>query len=517
MIPRLESGCAGQWGAEVGLRYCKCPKSVHFIHLMIRNLILDWSGTLVNDLEAVWLTTNHILKRAGKTPMTLDQFRMEFTLPFSRFYDTYVPEVGIEELERWWHEYFPGVEHLVEPLPGSREFLEYAKLNGLRTYICSAIHHNQFSTQSERSGFMHLIDAPYIEVRDKTERIHRILSENSLERSETLFIGDMEHDIEAAKSGGVYSCAVLTGYNSLAQLRQSKPDLIVENLKELRDILVRNDFEIRIPDKDAGLVSGGFPVATVGALIFNPNGHMLMVRTHKWSDLWGIPGGKIHRGESCEDALKREVYEETALKINRIHFEIIQECVDSEEFYKPAHFLLLNYSAHVKEWESVKLNDEAQEFRWVSPDEALKLALNTPTRILIHHWQRSQTSTPLLKEHEIMDCEQVIELNGIEIDVRLGVPDWERHNPQKVVIDLEFTIDAGKASRTDDLLHTINYAAVVESLRSLLASREWKLLETMIEDIVHMLAREYRMDRGRIRIEKFVMAGQKSVAISRSW
>ncbi len=44
----------------------------------------------------------------------------------------------------------------------------------------------------------------------------------------------MEHDIETAKHGGVHSCAVLTGYNTLEQLRAAKPDLIVEHLGELR-------------------------------------------------------------------------------------------------------------------------------------------------------------------------------------------------------------------------------------------------------------------------------------------
>ena len=61
--------------------------------------------------------------------------------------------------------------------------------------------------------------------------------ENNLKPDETLFIGDMEHDIETAKHGGVHSCAVLTGYNTLEQLRAAKPDLIVEHLSELRGML----------------------------------------------------------------------------------------------------------------------------------------------------------------------------------------------------------------------------------------------------------------------------------------
>ena len=32
---------------------------------MIRNMIFDWSGTLVDDLPAVWSATNHVLTPAG--------------------------------------------------------------------------------------------------------------------------------------------------------------------------------------------------------------------------------------------------------------------------------------------------------------------------------------------------------------------------------------------------------------------------------------------------------------------
>ena len=72
---------------------------------------------------------------------------------------------------------------------------------------------------------------------DKRQKIHEILEENKLTPDETLFIGDMQHDIETARHGGIHSCAVLTGYNTLEQLRAAEPDLIVEHLRELREML----------------------------------------------------------------------------------------------------------------------------------------------------------------------------------------------------------------------------------------------------------------------------------------
>jgi 16S rRNA (cytidine1402-2'-O)-methyltransferase len=127
-----------------------------------------------------------------------------------------------------------------------------------------------------------------------------------------------------------------------------------------------------------------FPVSTAGALVYNEQAEVLMLQTHKWSDLWGIPGGKIKFGERAEDALRREVKEETNLDVEDIRFVMVQDCIHSREFYRDAHFLLLNYRCIARGRQEVRLNDEAEKFQWISPDKALDLPLNEPTRILLN-------------------------------------------------------------------------------------------------------------------------------------
>ena len=125
------------------------------------------------------------------------------------------------------------------------------------------------------------------------------------------------------------------------------------------------------------------PIATVGALIFNSEQKVLMVRTHKWSNLWGIPGGKPKFGESSLDALRREIEEETGLDIEHVRFVLAQDCIHSPEFHRDAHFVLLNYLCQAPGNQQVHLNDEAEEYQWVSLQDALCLPLNQPTRLLI--------------------------------------------------------------------------------------------------------------------------------------
>lgn len=335
----------------------------------------------MDDLPAVWKATNYVLAKSEREEMSLEQFRAEFCLPFTSFYDKYVPHVPLPQLETWFHSRFKQTQDSVCELPHAREFLEFCREHKLRTFLLSAVHEDHFAVQQAVTGFGKFLDKPYLGVWDKQKRIHDILAENKLKPDETLFVGDMQHDIETARHGGVHSCAVLTGYNTLAQLRAVGPELIVEHLGELKKILEQNGMELQSAAKR--LEETHPPIATVGALIFNPTGEVLMIRTHKWSDLWGIPGGKIKWGEPSEDALRREIKEETNLEIEDIQFVLVQDCIHSKEFYRDAHFILLNYTCRCGVDPRVRLNEEAREFRWVTVEAALQMKINTPTKKLL--------------------------------------------------------------------------------------------------------------------------------------
>ena len=332
----------------------------------------------MDDLPAVLKASNYVLTQAGRPEMSLEQFRAEFSLPFTKFYDRHTPHVPMPQLEDWFHSSFRLAQSSVIELPHARDFLEFCRAKKLRTFLLSTVHADHFKVQCGVTGFDVYLDRPYTDVWDKRKKIHDILAENHLKPDETLFIGDMEHDIETAHHGGVHSCAVLTGYNTLDQLRAAKPDLIVEHLGELRRVLEQNDLSLGKSSQPQ------IPISTVGALIFNGSGEALMIRTHKWSNKWGIPGGKIKWGETSGAALRREIKEETNLKVTDIQFVLVQDCIHSKEFYHDAHFVLLNYTCRcVGKNPRVKLNEEGQEFRWLKPAAAKKLKLNKPTKVLI--------------------------------------------------------------------------------------------------------------------------------------
>jgi len=123
-----------------------------------------------------------------------------------------------------------------------------------------------------------------------------------------------------------------------------------------------------------------YPEPIVGALVFNQEGKIFLLASPKWQGKYGLPGGHIELGENIEQAIKRELKEETNLDVFDIQFLMTQECIFSEEFYKKKHFIFLDYICKAKNEDVVLDGREGTGHVWVTIDESLKLSLNPYTK-----------------------------------------------------------------------------------------------------------------------------------------
>lgn len=135
-----------------------------------------------------------------------------------------------------------------------------------------------------------------------------------------------------------------------------------------------------------------YPEATVGALILNDKGEMLLVKSHKWGNRYTVPGGHIELGERSEAAVKREVKEEVALDVEPVRILLVQEAIFPPDYIKHEHYIFMDYLCRTKS-SSVKLdNKEIQDHIWVSPDRALQLDLESFTRNLVVEYLKDKSS-----------------------------------------------------------------------------------------------------------------------------
>ncbi|MDD5148134.1 MAG: NUDIX domain-containing protein [Candidatus ainarchaeum sp.] len=129
------------------------------------------------------------------------------------------------------------------------------------------------------------------------------------------------------------------------------------------------------------------PEPTVGILILNPKGKVFLVRSHKWDNLFTVPGGHIELGEKAEDAVKREAKEETNLDVYDIQFLMQTEGIFDSTYYKKKHFIFLIHSCKTNSKE-VKLNKESEEYTWATIPEAFRLPLTSYTKKIIEEYKK---------------------------------------------------------------------------------------------------------------------------------
>jgi len=130
-----------------------------------------------------------------------------------------------------------------------------------------------------------------------------------------------------------------------------------------------------------------FPHPTVGALIFNPEGKMLLVRSHKFHDKYVVPGGHIEVGERMVDAVVREAKEETGLDVYDPQLIFFQEFIQDESFWKKMHFIFFDFALKTDSTDVV-LNDEAEAYTWVTLQEALTMNVDAYTINAINELMR---------------------------------------------------------------------------------------------------------------------------------
>ena len=113
---------------------------------------------------------------------------------------------------------------------------------------------------------------------------------------------------------------------------------------------------------------------SVKAIIEDNDGKILLLRRQEdtpGAGQWDLPGGAIEKGESKEDALKREVFEETNLKIDKIkkfgkvNLSIPETGIDSDMHIFTCECENTQVELKPATWEGSDRKTEHNEYRWV--------------------------------------------------------------------------------------------------------------------------------------------------------
>ena len=94
-----------------------------------------------------------------------------------------------------------------------------------------------------------------------------------------------------------------------------------------------------------------------------------------------------------------------------------------------------------------------------------------------------------------------LELNGIDVDCIIGERPDERTHPQRLRVDVTLTID-DRASETDELSDTVDYAALTERIRAALIAAKCKMIERAARVVVDLCLADGKVAAAKVRIVK---------------
>jgi mutator protein MutT len=120
------------------------------------------------------------------------------------------------------------------------------------------------------------------------------------------------------------------------------------------------------------------PRIEVAALFIEHDNRILLLHRQErksQGNLWGIPGGKIDKGETPLEAVVREIKEETGFEFSKEQIENLGAVYI--EYNEKDHFVYHMFRAKlVGDPGGVKINfHEHKGFTWVTPQDGLKLEL----------------------------------------------------------------------------------------------------------------------------------------------
>lgn len=106
-----------------------------------------------------------------------------------------------------------------------------------------------------------------------------------------------------------------------------------------------------------------------------------------------------------------------------------------------------------------------------------------------------------------------IEIRGLQVESRIGVPDTERAEPQRLLVDVRMQPLRSFSTMPDEISATVDYFAVSERIKSLAATRPRQLIETLADEVADTVLRGFAVDRVEVTIRKFILPDTEHVAV----
>ncbi len=96
----------------------------------------------------------------------------------------------------------------------------------------------------------------------------------------------------------------------------------------------------------------------------------------------------------------------------------------------------------------------------------------------------------------------IIYIRELKIECVIGIWEWERRIRQTVILDLDMGTDIRVAAQSERIEDTVNYKAVAKRMIEFVGQSQFRLVETLAEQVAHILLAEFKLKWVRVRVNK---------------
>ncbi len=211
---------------------------------MIKTVIFDLDGTLLNTLEDLKEATNFALSQFNYPTRTLDEVRCFVGNGVRKLIERAVPEncQNVEEcLSTFKKNYSEIMYNHTAPYNGILKILSDLKANGIKIGVVS----NKFDAAVKelcKKYFKNLVDVAIGQADDVPKKpapdgVFKAMKELNADKISTIYIGDSEVDVETAKNAGLLCIGVTWGFRDKRNLDGA--DFIVDCPNDI-NIIIRS-------------------------------------------------------------------------------------------------------------------------------------------------------------------------------------------------------------------------------------------------------------------------------------
>ena len=209
---------------------------------MVKTIIWDWNGTLLDDLDLSLYSVNVLLEERNLPILTIDRYKEIFGFPVVNYYAKAGFDFENEPFEipaRQYVKLYGAGEPELKLFPDVIDTLTFFKEKNYRQIVLSAMKDDNLKKMIHNRKISHFFEGIFgikdNYAREKVSLGKEVVKNLGLNPSECFMIGDTLHDAEVAEQCG-FNCILFSGGHVSKQRLETKKTKIIDSLSELKQI-----------------------------------------------------------------------------------------------------------------------------------------------------------------------------------------------------------------------------------------------------------------------------------------